>query len=134
MNKQIQARFERALKTALNFKGMSAGSPKVMLEISDVQYLLKWLEANQQPDNSDTALAWLQKVYAMGTSPESVVPQQNAGEMLARLDELGFGKQEPRRGNTLWAMVMDCADEIERLRQMTTHEIGCDCKCESNEQ
>lgn len=42
---QIRRRFERALDAARNFKGMSAGSPKVMLEISDVDYLLKWLRA-----------------------------------------------------------------------------------------
>jgi len=44
---QLIRRFERALETAQNFKGMSAGSPKVMLEISDVQYLLKWLQARE---------------------------------------------------------------------------------------
>jgi hypothetical protein len=71
-----------------------------------------------EAENAET-IAWLQKVYAMGVSENSVVPQQNAGEMLARLDELGFGKQEPRRGNTLWAMVMDAADEVERLRAAT---------------
>lgn len=42
---QIRRRFERALEAARNFKGMSAGSPKVTLEISDVDYLLKWLRA-----------------------------------------------------------------------------------------
>lgn len=69
-------------------------------------------------------IKWLQKVHSMGVSENSVVPQLNAGEMLARLDELGFGKQEPRRGNTLWAMVMDAADEIERLRSTSTEGEG----------
>lgn len=66
--------------------------------------------------STNETIKWLQKVYSMGVSEGSVVPQQNAGEMLARLDELGFGKQEGRRGNTLWAMVLDAADEIEQLR------------------
>lgn len=50
---QIRKRFERALEEALHFKGQSAGSPKVMLEISDVQYLLKWLDFE-----NDERLPW----------------------------------------------------------------------------
>lgn len=73
------------------------------------------LRGSDLASNGD-AVEWLKKVHAMGISDESVVPQQNAGEMLVRLDELGFGKQEGRRGNTLMAMVMDAADEIESLR------------------
>lgn len=74
------------------------------------------LQALLENDDENKTLKWLKKVYSMGVSEGSVVPQQNAGEMLAQLDELGFGKQEGRRGNTLWAMVMDAADEIEKLR------------------
>ncbi len=51
---QIRRRLERALETAKNFKGMSAGSPKVMLEICDVDYLLKycqWLETGREPES-----------------------------------------------------------------------------------
>jgi hypothetical protein len=47
--KQLRTRIERAVDSALNFKGMSAGSPKVMLEISDVQYLLKALDDDDEP-------------------------------------------------------------------------------------
>lgn len=73
--------------------------------------------AAPEAEGVEPTVEWLKKVYSMGMSEGSVVPQRNAGEMLARLDELGFGKQEPRRGNTLWAMVMDAADEVESLRQ-----------------
>lgn len=49
----LRKRFDRALQTALNFTGQSAGPPKVMLEISDVQYLLKWLDARAVFTNVD---------------------------------------------------------------------------------
>ena len=64
--KQLRTRIERAVDAALNFKGMSAGSPKVMLEISDVQYLLKTLDDMEdwkdKYDALDDATAWQEKL------------------------------------------------------------------------
>ena len=45
MKSIIRKRLARAIDSALNFKGMSAGSPKVMIEVSDAQNLLKLLDA-----------------------------------------------------------------------------------------
>ena len=45
MKSIIRKRLARAINSALNFKGMSAGSPKVMIEVSDAQNLLKILDA-----------------------------------------------------------------------------------------
>lgn len=41
----IVRRLKQEIDSAINFKGMSAGSPKVQVPISDAQYILKVLEA-----------------------------------------------------------------------------------------
>ena len=63
------------------------------------------------------SLNTLKQIRELAASSRSYVPQDNAAEMMLRLEALGFGSQEPRRGNTLWAMVMDAADEIEQMRK-----------------
>lgn len=65
----------------------------------------------------DQSLNTLNQIRDLTASSRSYVPQNNAAEMMLRLEQLGFGSQTPRRGNTLWAMVMDAADEIEQLRK-----------------
>lgn len=93
----------------------------------DVDFLLsvvKSQEAGAVPTEEltaasvlDQSLNTLKQIRDLTASSRSYVPQNNAAEMILRLEELGFGSQEPRRGNTLWAMVMDAADEIEQLRK-----------------
>jgi hypothetical protein len=51
----------------------------------------------------------------------SYVPQDNAAEMLVALDR---AKIDRKRGNTLWAMVLDCIDERDEARAKIAHLTG----------